>query len=246
MRLCLKKRNEPCLSPINTDILLSVPHHCLAFSLLKLNDPAGAEKAFQAALKNKDRGADALKLDYARLLTATGRPVEALQLLNETVGGNASCVAAWRLGGEIAVSRAELFEFALDWTGEALKAMPGEMPLHELRAEALLLNHNTAEALPIWKRLAVSDHSPRAMAAAVLCGLVESEPIHLPDTGTDEVAASRAFMDWYRRMVQTGANDLVLLVNSRLETLRNTLPGAAGVLEAVLAEAEQPEELAVT
>ena len=127
MRQCLAQRKQPSLAPINTDILTAVPHHCLALSLMKLGDHAGAEKAFKSGLAG---GGDApspksasgeppllqLKLDYAKFLAGQNRQLEALQQLNELVAANARNAAAWRLGGEIALGKSEFLEFARDWT----------------------------------------------------------------------------------------------------------------------------------
>jgi GT2 family glycosyltransferase/Tfp pilus assembly protein PilF/HPt (histidine-containing phosphotransfer) domain-containing protein len=123
MRQCLAKRRQPALAPINTDILTAAPHHCLALALAKAGDAAGAEKAFQAGLAETGRTGD-LKLDYAKFLGAQNRPVEALQQLNEVVQTDALNAKAWILGGETALSRPDFREFALDWTGEAIRLLP--------------------------------------------------------------------------------------------------------------------------
>ncbi len=104
MRQCLAQRKQPSLAPINTDILTAVPHHCLALSLMKLGDHAGAEKAFKSGLAENVPPAE-LKLDYAKFLAGQNRQVEALQQLNELVAANSRNAAAWRLGGEIALGR---------------------------------------------------------------------------------------------------------------------------------------------
>jgi hypothetical protein len=46
---------------------------------------------------------------------------------------------------------------------------------------------------------------------------------------------SRAFVDWYRRLVSAGARATIVNLNSRVETLRPVLPSAAGVLDGVIA-----------
>lgn len=244
MKLCLQKRNEPCLSPINTDILTSAPQHCLALSLAKLNDAAGAEKAFQAGLAEGGRTED-VKTDYAKLLAATNRPVEALQLLNEVVQVNSRNLNAWRLGGDIALSRAEFLEFALDWTGEAARMLPDEITLTLQRGEALLLNQQTAEALKVWIVACNHERPARALAAAILCSVVESQPLPRLTNAAEESSVSRAFMDWYRKLVAAGAEPTITRLNARAELLRPTLPTAMKVLDAVLAEADKPEEMVV-
>ena len=244
MRLCLRKRNEQCLSPINTDILTAAPNHCLALSLAKLSDVTGAEKAFQAAMKESGRTED-VKLDYAKLLAVTERPVDALHLVNQIVAAKPQHAAAWRFGAEVALGRPEFLEFALDWTGEALKALPEEPGLQGLRAEVLLLTQQTTEALKLWSAIAATDRSPRALAAAILCATALSQPALQPANSAEETAVSRAFVDWYRRLLKFSAQETITVLSSRVEALCSILPGASSVLTAVLAEAAKPEELTV-
>ena len=70
-------------------------------------------------------------------------------------------LAAWRLGGEIALGQAELLEFARDWTGEAFRALPENPVLAAQRAEALLLNGDTAAALGCGKKSGAANRSAR-------------------------------------------------------------------------------------
>lgn len=246
MKQCLAKRNQPALSPINTDILTAAPHHCLALSLARLNDAAGAEKAFQAGLNAGGRLED-LKTDYAKLLAATQRPVEALQLLHEVVQANACSLNAWKLGGEISLSRPEFLEFALDWTGEAVRMLPDEVTLTSQRGEALMLNQNTAEALNVWMTACAHGRPVRGLAAAILCAVAEAQPPVRLASAAEESAVSRAFVDWYRKLVAAGAAQVISSLNSRAAALRPTLPTAMKLLDAVLAEAhaEEPAEVVV-
>jgi len=56
------------------------------------------------------------------------------------------------IGGQIALSRPEHLALARDWTDEAVKTFPENTRLLGQRAEALLLNHEVAQALPLWRR----------------------------------------------------------------------------------------------
>ena len=246
MRQCLAKRKQPSLAPINTDILTAVPHHCLALSLMKLGDHAGAEKAFKSGLAG---GGDApspksasgeppllqLKLDYAKFLAGQNRQLEALQQLNELVAANARNAAAWRLGGEIALGKSEFLEFARDWTSEAIRQLPEDGVIVAQRAEALLLSQQTTEALPLWMRAINGERPPRALAAQIICATAVSQPVEKLRDAPEEAAVSRAFVDWYRRLVAAGARDTVVHLNSRVEMLRPIVPLAAGVLDGVIA-----------
>jgi hypothetical protein len=244
MKACVKKRKEACLAPINTDILTAAPFHCLALSLARAKDFAGAEKAFQAGMNESGR-IDDLKLDYARLLVAQQRAVDALHLLNGIVSANPKHSGAWRLGAEIATSQPDFLEFAVDWTGEALKALPSDAVLLAARAEVLLLTQKTADALPLWATLVSQERTPRALAAAIICASVEAAVAGRPANDAEENTTSRAFVEWYRRLVNFGANEIINRLNGRVEAVRAVLPSAAGVLDVVLAETGESEERAV-
>jgi tetratricopeptide (TPR) repeat protein len=235
MRRCLK---EPGLSPINTDILTAVPQHCLALSLAKSGDVAGAEEIFNDALKEHD-DSDILKLDHARFLAEQNRPVEALHRLHEIVTKDTNCVAAWRLGGEIALSRPEFLEFACDWTGEALQHHAEDPAIIDQRAEVLLLRQEIDTARPLWEKSCNGVRPPRALAAYILCSAAGSVQVPLTQSAAEENATSRAFVEWYQRLISAGASETVIRLNSRVDALRESLPTAAQLLDSALAEAQK-------
>ena len=47
-------------------------------------------------------------------------------------------------------------------------------------------------------------------------------------------------MQWFRRLVERGAEGLVRRLQQHLRAVAEVLPGAAGVLDGVLAQVEQP------
>jgi tetratricopeptide (TPR) repeat protein len=239
MRQCLAKRKQPCLTPVNTDILTAAPQHCLALCLAQLGDAAAAEKAFVTALaENGSR--EATRLDFARFLRNENRPVDALNQLHGAVAANARCQAAWRLGGEIALGSREFLEFALDWTAEALQALPENPVIAGQRAEALMLNGKAAEAAPLWEQIWRSEHEPRTLAALVLCEVAAGLAPHAPHGDSDELATSRAFVEWYQKLISIRAKALTGSINGHLEPLSQTLPSAAGMLRNALSEAAAP------
>ena len=240
MRLCWTKRKQPALTPINTDILTAAPQHCLALCLAKLEDPAGAEAVFKIALAETGH-VEAAKLDYAKFLLAADRAVEALTQLNEIVGQNNQNVAAWKLGGEIALSQAGFLEFAGEWTGEAVKALPEHPALATQRAEALMLNGHAADAAALWGKLWSSEPQARSLAALILCELIESPTTHAPDEGEEESATSLAFIEWYQKLIAVRAGAMTSKINDQLEKLGRALPMAAQMLGTALTEAAVPE-----
>ena len=236
MRQCLAKRKQACLTPINTDILTAAPQHCLALCLVQLGDPPAAEKAFVAALAEKDP-AGAARLDYARFLQAQNRLVDALHQLNAVITANSRNQAAWQLGGEIALGRPEFLEFALDWTGAAMKAMPENPVAAAQRAEALMLNSNAPAAAQLWEGIWNSEHEPRTLAALILCEIASGQTPHLPNRDGGEQGTSLSFIHWYQKLIAAQAKPLVEKINGQLVPLSLTLPTAAQMLESALAEA---------
>jgi GT2 family glycosyltransferase/predicted Zn-dependent protease len=238
MRQCVAKRERPTISPINTDILTVAPNHCLALSLANAGDFAGAEKAFQAALAEPGR-LENVKLDHAKFLAGQNRQVEALEKLNELVAANSRNVAAWRMGGDIALSRPEFLEFARDWTGEAIRYVAEDSAVLAQRAEALMLSEDLAAAMELWERVWTGAPKPAALAALILCEVAELPTTHAPQNAGEEAAASREFIAWYRKLLAVKAQPTIVRLNDQVEKLSRALPGAAKIIEATVAEMER-------
>jgi glycosyltransferase involved in cell wall biosynthesis/tetratricopeptide (TPR) repeat protein len=238
MRQCLARRKQAALAPVNTDILTAAPEHCLALSLAKIGDAAGAEKLFQKILAEPgQKSSENVKLDYAKFLAGRKRFLEALQRLHELVAADARNIAAWRAGGEIALSRPEFMEFARDWTGEGMRHAAEDLVVAGQRAEALMLGGDMVAAMELWERVWKVGSQPRALAALILCEAVESQTTHAPDEAS-EPAASRAFIAWYQRLVAMRANIVVHRLNGQTDKLSRALPTAARMLEEALAQSE--------
>lgn len=237
MRQCLAKRKQPGLTPINTDILSAAPQHCLALCLAQLGDTVAAEKAFAAAIAEPSR-AEAAKLDYAKFLLANNHHVDALHQLHGIVRADPRHAAAWRLGGEIALGRGDYLEFALDWTAEAFKALPENPIVAAQRAEALMLNGEPAAAAQLWEKIWSSEHEPRTLAALILCEMAAGQQqLHRPNEGPDEQATSRAFIEWYQKLIAARAKPVLDKINGRLDPLARSLPFAVRLLRNALSEA---------
>ncbi|MDR3459820.1 MAG: glycosyltransferase [Verrucomicrobiae bacterium] len=236
MRQCLAKRQKPALTPINVDIHGAAPWHCLALCLARTGDAKGADSAFQSATAETRRNEEA-RLDYARFLRNENRPVDALQQLHPVVARNPGNLAAWKLGGEIALSQAEFIEFACDWTGEAMTAMPGDVVIAGQRAEALLLSGNTTTALELWEKTWSNDRQPRSLAALIMCETIEAQTTHAPEDGRDETVTSQAFIEWYQKLIAYRASGTLDKINEQQDKLARALPTAAQILQTALAEA---------
>jgi len=238
MRQCLAKRGQKSLSPIHRDILTAAPYHVLAVSLAAIGQAADAEQAFQAGLKELNH-VDALRLDYARFLFEQKRAVDALHPLNEIVAHDPHNVAAWRLGGQIALSTGEFLEFARDWTAEATCHVPDDLIVKAQRAEALMLSEDLAGARPLWEKCWNATRNPQALAALVLCEAVAGTVAHKPDDNKDEIAASRAFIEWYQKLFAAQAQQTMMRVNEQMSAIGEALPTAAKMLTAAMAEAKK-------
>jgi glycosyltransferase involved in cell wall biosynthesis/predicted Zn-dependent protease len=238
MRHCLTKRTQRSHAPINKEINSAAPHHCLAMCLIQTGNAGGAETAFQEGLKASSNG-EAIRLDYARFLAGQNRPVDALHRLNEVITQNPQHLVAWRLGGQIALSRPEFLEFARDWTGEAMRHVPQDPAVMAQRAETLMLSEDVPAALEIWERVWNLAPMPAVLAALIFCEALESPTTHAPQDDQEEIATSRAFIGWYRKMLAVSAQPTILRLNGQMDKLVRALPGAAKILEAAFAEASQ-------
>ena len=239
MRHVLAKRNQTALTPINLEIHSAAPLHCLALCHARLGDAAGAEKYFSEAVAMPSRANEA-RVDFAKFLVEQQRPTEALQTLHAAITADAQCLPAWRLGGEIALSRAEFLEFAADWTGEAFRILPANPVIAAQRAEALMLNGDAVGAAEIWENIWRSEPDARPLAAMILCETIGAKTAHSPNNSEDERATSLAFIAWYQRLIAVRAAAVTARVNERLEKLSRALPSAAQMLQAALAEAATP------
>jgi glycosyltransferase involved in cell wall biosynthesis/Tfp pilus assembly protein PilF len=236
IRQCLAKRDRPSFAPIPPEIHQAGPHHCLALCFIALNDVAGAQRAFDAALAAEPSSRPA-RFDMAQFQAAQGRTGEALKVLRQMAAENPAEARVWELGGQIALSQPEHLAIARDWTDEAVKNFPEHPALLCQRAEALLLNQELAQALPLWRRAQASG-VPRQRAAVVICELLTGDrQYHF--TAEEEPALSQEVLQWYRRCIRMGAQALLRQMHERMETIRLTLPSLVRVLEAAHRQARQ-------
>jgi glycosyltransferase involved in cell wall biosynthesis/tetratricopeptide (TPR) repeat protein len=236
MRLCLATKDEPALTPINVDIQSAAPWHCRALCLTRLGEKAEAEKCFVTAVASASRTNEA-RMDFAKFLAEQNRGLEALQQIHPVVEADKQNILAWRIGGQLALSRNEFLEFALDWTGEAIQQHPGDVMVQAQRAEALLLAGKTGEALPFWRAVHEKENLPRSLAALMLCALCAGEKISAPGSAAEEEQVGRVFIGWCQRLVGAGAQNTVAMLHAKLDKLHAALPTAERRLRQVFAEA---------
>jgi tetratricopeptide (TPR) repeat protein len=203
----------------------------LCLASLKQRD--AANQAFQAALKD-DPNARPVRFDYARFLAEGGNEVEALKWLHQLMAEDSSETRVWQFGGLVALSKPEFLEFALDWTGEAIKLHPAHPAIAEQRATALLLGGKADEARGIWQQLNPSAN-PIHRAAVILCEALLNQPSP-PVPGELAGRVNQEFVSWYRRLLAFNASAIVHTLNQRIDLLRRAVPAAARVLEMALAD----------
>ena len=234
-RLCLAKRDQPVLTPMNRDIRKAAPHHCMAICFQHLQQFDAAENAFRLA-QAADPASIPVRFDYAAFLSQRGQPVEALKILHGLLVEKGAHLPVWLLGGQIALRQPRFVDFACDWTGEAIKHFPQDKMVALQRAEALLARGRCEEALPLWRR-AGSPENAVHQAARILCELVAGQ-------GTSEVSpqveptVSREFLKWYQRLLATNQTTAIAIVNERLDSLAETLPAAASILRSATVSME--------
>lgn len=235
-RECLARRHRPALSPVNPEILRAGPNHCLATCLLRLGQADAARLALEAALQDEPQSR-AVRLDLARLHGLAGQPIEALTLLTQLVGDHPEDVEAWRLGGELALSKPEFLPFALDWTTEAIRVGPADSQVAAQRAAALMISGQSEAALPFWRQAnGAAPTSAQSHAGLALCEILANDVHPLPATA-NEAQVSREFLVWYRRLIDANAGEQVLQLNARLAAIARVLPTAAQSLSTAMAEA---------
>jgi tetratricopeptide (TPR) repeat protein len=234
MRQCLAKRGQQSLAPVNPEIHKAGPRHCLALCLAHLGQTDAAAEEFRLAIKDDPKSRTA-RFDYARCLAARNRPVEALNLLFELARQQADDSAVWVQGGQIALSRPEFLEVALDWTADAHRLLPQDLTLLRQRAEALTLANRCEEALPLWRQLR-PESDPALAAALVLCETIANDVQFSPATQL-EAQTSREFLKWYQRVIQFNGLPTIEAINARIDSLQSRLPTVAHILHEALVQA---------
>lgn len=237
MRRCLQLRGRPALTPVRADVMRGAPTHCLGNALRHLGENDAAAEAYRQALQDEPQSEGA-RMDFAVLEAQRGKTVEALTLLNEVIGLNPRHAKAWEVGGIVALRQPATIEFAVDWTGEALRNLPDLPILRRQRAEALLLGGLGAEAVDLWaEQKPASD--PVNLGALTLCRMLAEQPLpEVPPSA--EVAVSQEFLRRYRQLIDHNAESSVLRINEGLARLGNVLPSAAKLLQGVVAHSMVP------
>jgi glycosyltransferase involved in cell wall biosynthesis/tetratricopeptide (TPR) repeat protein len=233
---CLAKRDRVTLTPINAHISGGAPLHCMANCLVRLKRMDAAREAFAKAVEAMP-GSRPARFDFARFLAEQGDFVEALKLLHCLVGERGDDEAVWEFGGRIALHRQEFLDFALDWTGEAVKHLPAHPVLALQRAEALLLSGDAHTSLPLWRKVAAS-RQPAHLAALTICEVLVGHKERAYLNGS-EPAVSGEFIKWYQRLIGHNAVEAIKGLNSRMDELQQRVPSAAQVLKSALAEADE-------
>src|SRR5208282_5760633 len=100
-------------------------------------------------------------------------------------------------------------------------------------AEALVLSGETAAARDLWERIWTTGQQPRALAALILCELMDGQTTTAPEEA-NESAVSSAFIAWYQRLITMRAKSVIESVNEQLDKLSRALPTAAGKIEKAL------------
>lgn len=233
-RETVAKRGRPALSPVLPQVLTAAPEHCLAACLHKLGQTQDAARAFEKAIA-RDPNGGAIHQDYACFLRDTGRPVDALKVLHQRIRKDPSELDSWVLGAQIALADPNLHEFAVDWTTDATRCLPGNPELALFHAEALVLAQRPAEGALALANESLST-APACVARRIACRLLADEPLPTLGRASSE-QTSEEFLKFYRLLVRRGAAAQIETINDRLEVLAGVLPNAARLLQSVLLEA---------
>jgi len=102
-----------------------------------------------------------------------------------------------------------------------------------------MLSEDTAGARGLWEKLWNNERKPQTLAALVLCELAEGTSAHKPDDNKEEITASRAFIEWYKKLLAMRAHKTVTHLMGRVSALNDSLPTAAKILGTAMAEANK-------
>ncbi len=236
-RQCVARRHQPVHFPQAPEVFTALPYQAWALALLQQKRFAEADQVIAEGLQRHPEY-QTLQCLRAKSSWQQDQPLPALETLHQVITQNATLRDAWLLGGQIALSHPEFHEFALDWTGEAVKHLPEDGDVLALRAEALLFSGATTDALPVWRQATGTPEHPERLAALILCELCEDQlgQHHLNGNAT---AVNGAFLRWYQRLAQASVREPLLRIHRRLDRLRSVLPSAARALQAAMSEVVQ-------
>jgi len=232
-RDCLALRGERSLTLANPEVRKVTPRHFLALCHWRMQDRTAAEREFLAALA-EDSAAANVAVDLARMLAEGERVVDALQVLNQFVSAHPESAVIWEAGASLALSQPGLLEVAVNWTAVAVGHHPAAEALLAQRAEALMLSGQIPESGAAWSGLA-QPHTPRVAAALLLCSLVSGEAGESPETEVSG-AVGEEFGRWYWRLVDFGAEAVIIAIHERVDHLDRFLPAMANMVRSVIAK----------
>lgn len=228
---CIAKRGQPGCASVNRATLSPAPFHCLALCLARLGRKSEAVDVCTQALQ-QFQDEPALHVFRARLLHETGQSIDAIKALAALVEKQPGSVEAWTLGGEIALSHPQLYDFAADWIAEALRLHHANTKILAQRMEVLLLSNDTTSAAALTVA-STADLDLHSLAVVVFCQTLSGRS---GQPCANEQAASAAFIDLYRKLIDANAARSVSALNASLDCLAQHLPTAARILREVLGQ----------
>ena len=150
---------------------------------------------------------------------------------------------AWTYGGDPAANARDAIRFlcgdtdtndqllndaevALHWTDCAIAECPEHPEIQKQRGVALLTMGRSSEALEFFEQ---APSHPLNEGARILCQIAAGQKARLGDPDK-ELLISKAFVEWYRRLLERGQEEAALRLAEELEDIEAVLPTAAQVL----------------
>ena len=234
----LKSRQKPTFSPPLAEVMSGAPHHCQALCYMALERRAAALEACERGLAETPSLLACL-LDCASLLAQEGRPVEAMERLQGRLSDFSGELKYWITGARISLGTPGFEEFAIDWTGEALRFVSADPELIQMRFEALVRGGKWSEALDWGEGVGLESKDPRIQAMKIAATLFSGRVLSgASGRITDEKAASMAFIDCYRRFIAIASEESARAVHQHLPSIEVSLPTAFNLLRQAIMEAE--------
>jgi tetratricopeptide (TPR) repeat protein len=225
LRACIVTRDEPAFTARFKGVKGHGPHHLLADCLAKTGSGEAAAAEFERALALAPE-ATSVRWSFARFHTEEGQPEKAIGLLYDAIENSSIDCRLWALGCNIANGHLNDTEVALHWTDCALAECPDNPEIQKQRGVALLTMGRFSEALEFFEQ---APSHPLNEGARILCQIAAGQKARLGDPDK-ELLISKAFVEWYRRLLERGQEEAALRLAEELEDIEAVLPTAAQVL----------------
>lgn len=228
---CVRNKDKKTYSVVNTQIKSGAPLHCLGMCLEKTNKFDQALENFGKALHLSPES-NGIQQDFMRLTREQNLHLKAIDILNQNMCEGEDSLIFWKLGSQICLDNDQLHGFGVEWVDEALKYYPEDLELNQTRWRLLL------ESSQLQKMIEGKGPADNHLTAEIFAGIVWARLLHgqpLPHAPVSlESKISGEMIEWYKKWVNKGEEQLIRAINDNIELIRPAYPTAYSVVENVL------------